>query len=321
MTTTEIISLTITVICLVSFCVVFTFLFRHYFLSQIHTIESGEDDLELFDNAVEEARIAKSKRKRVLGIVGKVASYLLLALIFAFFVYSLVNRFTSGVSMIGNQSMIVIGSGSMSEKNKANTYLYENDLDNQFNTYDIIQVRKYKDVEDVELYDVVAYKSDADVVIIHRVIDIQQVDGERVFITRGDSNSASDNGSQYSTYLTYDRIIGYYTNFRLKGVGVFIVFLQSNSGIITIVSILYCFIMYEHYSEKYQKSLMERTDFLLESIPFSIETDSKDDIEQASYETLTFKGQSYVFREGRLVEKKDLDDPPTDVDLVEDKKG
>lgn len=323
MSTIEIISLAVTVICLFSFCVVFTFLFRHYFMSQIHTVNSGEDDLALFDNVVEEAKIAKSKKKKVLGLIGKIASYFVLGLIFVFFLYSLINRFTSGVSWIGDQSLIVIGSGSMSKKNKANTYLDENNLDNQFDTYDVIQIKKYKNVDEVKLYDVVAYKSDENVIIIHRVVQVNQVDGQNVFITRGDANDASDNGSQYSSYLTYDKILGFYTDFRIKSIGAFVIFLQSNSGIITMVSILYCFCMYEYYSEKYQKAVAERTDFLMTSIPFSIESDAEEKIGQENYERLTFKGQTYVFAGSKLIEKKetsDVDEKPNESENG-DKKG
>lgn len=48
----------------------------------------------------------------------------------------------------------------MSQQNEANTYLKTNNLNNQFNTYDIIQIQKYKDVDQVKLYDVVAYRND-----------------------------------------------------------------------------------------------------------------------------------------------------------------
>lgn len=201
-------------------------------------------------------------------IVGKVISYLILGVVAAFFVYSLVNRFTSGVTMIGDKAMVVIGSGSMSQQNEANTYLKTNNLNNQFNTYDIIQIQKYKDVDQVKLYDVVAYRNDENIVIVHRVIEIKENDGTKTFITQGDSNNASDVGSQYKESLSYDRIVGYYTNFRIQGVGAFIVFLQSNSGIITIFCVLYCFGMYEYYSDKYQKSISKRTDFLLNTLPF-----------------------------------------------------
>lgn len=239
MQTLEIISLIVTIVCLLSFSLVFTFLFRHYFLSQIHTIENGEDDLYLLDNVIEETKLEKSKRRKAMRIVGKIISYLILGVVVAFFIYSLVNRFTSGVTMIGDKAMVVIGSGSMSQQNEANTYLKTNNLNNQFNTYDIIQIQKYKDVDQVKLYDVVAYRNDENIVIVHRVIEIKETDGTKTFITQGDSNNASDVGSQYKESLSYDRIVGYYTNFRIQGVGAFIVFLQSNSGIITIFCVLY----------------------------------------------------------------------------------
>lgn len=316
MQTLEIISLIVTIVCLLSFSLVFTFLFRHYFLSQIHTIENGEDDLYLLDNVIEETKLEKSKRRKAMRIVGKVISYLILGVVAAFFVYSLVNRFTSGVTMIGDKAMVVIGSGSMSQQNEANTYLKTNNLNNQFNTYDIIQIQKYKDVDQVKLYDVVAYRNDENIVIVHRVIEIKETDGTKTFITQGDSNNASDVGSQYKESLSYDRIVGYYTNFRIQGVGAFIVFLQSNSGIITIFCVLYCFGMYEYYSDKYQKSISKRTDFLLNTLPFSAEYDSSEDVEQTSYEKLVFKGESYLFANDKLIEKKKVDD---ETDMGEDK--
>lgn len=64
MQTLEIISLIVTIVCLLSFSLVFTFLFRHYFLSQIHTIENGEDDLYLLDNVIEETKLEKAREER-----------------------------------------------------------------------------------------------------------------------------------------------------------------------------------------------------------------------------------------------------------------
>lgn len=64
MQTLEIISLIVTIVCLLSFSLVFTFLFRYYFLSQIHTIENGEDDLYLLDNVIEETKLEKAREEK-----------------------------------------------------------------------------------------------------------------------------------------------------------------------------------------------------------------------------------------------------------------
>ncbi len=60
--------------------------------------------------------------------------------------------------------------------------------------------------------------------------------------------------------------------------------------------------MYEYYSDKYQKSISKRTDFLLNTLPFSAEYDSSEDVEQTSYEKLVFKGESYLFANDKLIE-------------------
>ena len=66
----------------------------------------------------------------------------------------------------------MIASGSMSEKN--NEYVKDNEeLNNQFDTYDMIGISKYGSQNDVKLYDVVAYKNKKDITIVHRVVQIK----------------------------------------------------------------------------------------------------------------------------------------------------
>lgn len=62
--------------------------------------------------------------------------------------------------------------------------------------------------------------------------------------------------------------------------------------------------------------LKELTDFLLNTLPFSAEYDSSEDVEQTSYEKLVFKGESYLFANDKLIEKKKVDD---ETDMGEDK--
>lgn len=314
MSSIEIISLLVTIVCLLSFSVVFTFLFRHYFLSQIENIKLGLEDLNLFDNVVDEARKEKSKASKALKWIRRIISYIVLAFLVFFFGFSLFERFSSGTVMIGGQSLIVIASGSMSQRNKVNTYLDENDLNNQFDTYDVIQIGKVESAYDLNLYDVVAYKNDTNTIIVHRIIQITEENGNRKFITRGDSNSASDNGSQYEDYLSFDRIVGRYTGFRIPGVGAFVIFLQSGSGIITVFAIIYCYVMFEFYSSKYNKAIRERTDLLLSLVPFDTDADNVDDMELIPKEELIFKGVCYKFTEYEFTSKEDYVPPEEDED-------
>ena len=88
MSAVEIITLFITILCLLSFCAVFTILFHHYFKSNIDSVSSGKEDIELIDNAIDEEKEKQNKSKKAWRLVGKGFSYVLLGVVFAFFVFS-----------------------------------------------------------------------------------------------------------------------------------------------------------------------------------------------------------------------------------------
>ena len=189
----------------------------------------------------------------------------------------------------------------MSEKNPTNTYLVDNSLDNQFDTYDMIGVTRYKSEEDVKLYDVIAFKSNNNKTVIHRIIKIENIDGKNYYTTRGDSNSSNDNNVLYGSYLTYESFVGYYNGVRIKGIGAFVIFLQSGSGIITVVSILVCFIMFDYYKSKTDKAMNKRTNMLIELIDDEIDTK---EIKTKFKQELFYKGNKYTFENGQLISKE-----------------
>lgn len=286
------ISLIVTVVCVLSFSIVFTILFRNYYLNQIDSIKRGKDDLAIIENAIYESQQNKKKSSKALSITGKVISYVLLGGVAVGFTFSLITRLTDNTIVLGNTSMIVIATGSMAEKNPRNEYIVTENLNNQFDAYDIIEIKKYNSQDEVKLYDVVAFKNKNNVTIVHRIIEILD-DG--TYITRGDSNSSSDNGSQYLTSLSYDKIVGKYTGNHIKLLGIFIIFLQSNSGIITVVSVLYCILMFDRYRVKYFKTVDERTKYLIDTLNFDIETSTMDEVEAKYLEIFKYKNKEYQF--------------------------
>ena len=243
MSAVEIITLFITILCLVSFCAVFTILFNHYYKSNIDSVSSGKEDIELIDNAIDEEKEKQSKSKKAWRLVGKFFSYVLLGAVFAFFVFSLASKIQNNTMLFGDSTLVVIASGSMSEKN--NNFVKDNpELNNQFDTYDIIGITKYQKQEEISLFDVVAYKNKKNITIVHRIVEIHtdEKTGEVSYLTQGDTNLYADNtsNSQYAGYLTYDKIIGKYDGRRIKGLGIFVIFLQSPAGIVTVLSVVYC---------------------------------------------------------------------------------
>lgn len=289
---------------------------KHYFATNIEKIKEGKDDIELLDNVILEEKEKRSKVKKGIKITLKVFSWIILGGLLVGFGISLYSRVSGNIMVFNDSTNIVIASGSMSEKNPANDYLTINNLENQFDTYDVIGLTKYKTQEDIKLYDVIAYKNDKDITIVHRVIEIITLsNGEIRYNTRGDSNNVSDKDSQYQGYLDYEKIIGYYNGQRVKGAGIFIIFLQSNSGIVTMLAIVYSLFMFDYLNGKYNKAIVERTNNLIELLDYNIKevnTDNKEknkeEIKTDFKETLYYKGYAYVFSEGKLLVKNKLEE-------------
>ena len=312
MSSIEIIALIVTIVCLVSFSIVFTVLFRHYYKSNMATIESGEEDLALIDYAIEEEKAKKKKSKKVIRISLKVLSYFIFGVILIFFGISLYSRFSNNVMPFGDTSLIVIATGSMSEVNDSNDYIYEHNLNNQFNAYDIISISKYKNQEEIDLYDVIAFKNDDGDTIVHRITEIITLDsGEEVYITRGDANAVDDTYNQYSSYLSYDAIIGKYNGFRIPGIGIFVIFLQSNAGIITIIAIAYCLFMFDFYNARYENLITERTNKLVELLDYDLEKNNIDELNLIYKEELIYQNNIYTFIKGEFVSKEEIKDENT----------
>ncbi len=309
MSSVEIITLFITILCLVSFCAVFTILFRHYFLSNIESVSSGKEDIDLIDNAIVLEKEKKKNSKKFFKVLGKVFSYIILGIVLIVFGISLYSKIRGNTIVFGNSTLVVIASGSMSEKN--NDYVKNNpSLNNQFDTYDIIGITRYSSQDQVKLYDVIAYKNKKDVTIVHRIVEIKKdSEGNDVYLTQGDSNLASDNSnaSQYSGYLTFDRIIGHYNELRVKGLGIFVIFLQSPAGIVTICSVVYCLLMFDYFSSKYKKAIIERTNLLIKLIDYDLSTSVSDSKLVSKYhETLSYQDKIYTFEDGKFNSREEL---------------
>ena len=298
MTTIEIVSLVVTFIGVASFASVFTILFRSYVTAHVGEIKAGKKDIEIIDEMVYEKKITTQKRRKIGRIIRRVIFYLLLAIVIPLFIFSLISKFSGNVMMLGNKTIMVVASGSMSEKNKENAYLSQNGLDNQFSQYDIIVLEKVNSESDISLYDVVAYRNDEGINVIHRTIKINTQNYE----TRGDANNSSD-----AYKPGFADIIGKYTGKRLKGVGMFVMFLQSYSGIITIVSLVYCVFMIDSLTSKISRVQSARAKMLEDAIDCSADL-GENELSAKYTETIFYKGFAYTFTEDGFVEKNEITD-------------
>lgn len=292
----EIIALIVTAVGVVSFSTIFTILYRTYANSAVAEYESGKCDIELIDQTIIANIRNKKIHRRILRRVKQVLLWVFVIILIPFLLISVYSKIVNGVAMIGGHGMIAVASGSMSEKNAANPYLAN--INNQFNTYDMLMIEKVDSAKDLQLYDVIAYVNDEGVNIIHRIVGFQQSSEGLRFVTRGDSNNADD---EYKPKV--DDILGEYTGKRIPYVGVFLMFLQSYSGIVTVAAVIYCLIMIESVGSKIYAAQEERLLLLQESIDFKTDSVQDENLDSSFTETVYFKEYAYTFNENGFVSK------------------
>lgn len=298
MSTLEIISIVATFIGVTAFSVVFTILYQSYVRSSVVQVESGKRDIELIDGALSDKSDKSKRNKTIFSAIKTTLFILFMLIIIPIFLFSLVTRIAGDKPIFG-KTFMVVASGSMSAKNKANDYLVANDLNDQFQKYDIIILDKVESAGDLKQYDVISFRNDEGINIIHRIVSISgSGDGVR-FTTRGDANNASD---EYNP--SFSDVIGVYRGKRIGSVGIVIMFLQSYSGIITVVALMYCLIMIDQVSKKIEKCESKRLNQLLSAIE-SDEFTAK--AMRAEFkETIYYRGFAYKFDETGFIEKIEI---------------
>ena len=196
-------------------------------------ISSGERD-ERIMRRLETARLhpARLRRIKAIKIVFSVLFYIILLCVVAFCVLaSLTARSLGKVKM--PYSILAVASGSMSYVSEDNPYADSIDGLKGFDKNSIIFLESVQQSE-LELYDVIAYVSESDIVIIHRIVEEKRdAYGNIVYTVCGDANSIAD-GEQVS----YDKIIGRYTGFSISGAGAVVRFFNSFVGVVTAVLIV-----------------------------------------------------------------------------------
>ena len=303
MDTIEIVSLVVAFLGVGSFAAVFTILYVTYSNSIINEFKSGKKDIEIIDEAIYDNLSNVKKRREIIKTIKSIGFYGLMIIIIPFFVLSLVNKFSGNVTMIGNKGIIVVATGSMSQKNEANDYIITNNLDNQFDAYSVIVIEKLEYEGQLKLYDVISYINDEGINVIHRIIGYEfGGDGRVRYVTRGDSNNASD---EYRPI--FEDIQGRYTGKKIPVLGMFVIFMQSSIGMITMLALIYCLIMIDRITSKIMKTQQDRLDRLASAIDFEHETEIGK--MSASYsETIYYKGFSYKFDDDGFVDKDEIID-------------
>lgn len=194
----------------------------------------------------------KDKKKSVIGgIINLVIPIIACVIMLTIFITSVVVGILKD-NVVGNTpSLKVVTTSSMSKKYEKNTYLFENNLNDQLQVYDLILVHKLPDEKDLKLYDVVLYEVD-DNLIIHRIVNIEEPNdkhpNERYFLLQGDNVQYWDKFP-----VKYSQMKGIYRGKRVPFVGSIVIFMQTTAGVLCIMLIVFAVCIMPFLEKKFNK--------------------------------------------------------------------
>ena len=213
----------------------------------LKTIKCGAEDEKIKKEYFK--TLSKSKKGKGIDCM---LSLLLCLILCAVFAFSLFVGFREKSYSDTMPTIKVVQSDSMKTKHEKNTYLDENDLNNQFSRFDIVLTYKVPDQFDLELYDIVVYEVNG-MDVIHRIVQIEEPNqyhpNERWFRLQGDANESPDRFP-----VKYEQIKGIYRDQKVPFVGSFILFMQSPAGWICILLVVVAFIATPLLERKIKKA-------------------------------------------------------------------
>lgn len=192
----------------------------------LRLIKSGyEDENILAEYEKQKTKKAKSKYSKILDCTLSAAVCLIFV---TMLIGSLAIKCTETFRCGLLPSYRVVKTSSMANKNPENTYLFEDGLDNQIQTFDLIRTEKLPDEMDLKLYDIVVYETDG-MLVVHRIVEIEEPNARhpdcRHFRLQGDAVDSPDRFP-----VLYEQMRAIYRNERTPFIGSFILFMQSPAG-------------------------------------------------------------------------------------------
>ena len=279
-------ALYVSIIVIIGLAIVFIIIFILYSIKKGKHISCGnEDEILKLDidkkiSSLEEKAAKKGEKidkaniksillekkvsDRVFEILMYIFSFVIFGVLIVTFSFSLTFKLNNQNLYIFDTTYLAIRTDSMETVNESNTYIQENNLTNQIETYSLIGIDKVSSDEKIELYDILAYKYKGKT-YVHRVIKIftDEETGTTCYTLRGDANSSS---LSFETKITLDDIVGKYNGYQNYGLGVAFFYLQSNIGIVAIVSAMLFVIAFDFGEGKIEKAYYKRSEYILEQI-------------------------------------------------------
>lgn len=206
------------------------------------------------DEDIQRQRDREEKRTAVFRTLETVVSVLFLTVAIAIFSLSLGVKINEK-KPVGRSVIKVVKSPSMSVKDEYNRYLFENNLNNQIQMFDLIRMEPLPAEDGLKLYDIVIYEVNGQMVI-HRIVDIKEPDethAQRRFVLQGDANRYSDKFP-----VLYSQMRGIYEGKKIPYIGSFIIFMNSPAGWLCILLVVVTCAVYPFIDKKIRKEIALR---------------------------------------------------------------
>ncbi|MBR2377091.1 MAG: S24/S26 family peptidase [Clostridia bacterium] len=227
-------------LCLIVFIALtalFSFFIFYVGKQRIIIIKNGIADEEITKSLNKRIDKMANKNYRIFDTIEKIASVSLCAVLCVLFILVGISSCIGDTNVKNLPAIKVIASTSMSEKYENNKHLFENDLNDQLQLFDVVLLHELPKEEDIELYDIVVYEHVSGALLIHRVIGIEEPNeshpNERYFLLQGDAVHYPD-----TFPVRYCQMKSIYKGERIPNVGSFVYFMQSPAGIICLILIV-----------------------------------------------------------------------------------
>jgi signal peptidase len=151
--------------------------------------------------------------------INRISTSLLIAFLMLIVFFAISSKISGGSPKIFGHEVMTVLSGSMEPS---------------IQTGSIIAVTPVEDPTSYQVGDVITYRSisDPNVLITHRIIEVNGTGMEMQYVTMGDNNDAKD-----PTPIPAANVIGEYANFTIPYLGYFFNFVKSKAGIASVLII------------------------------------------------------------------------------------
>ena len=200
---------------------------------------------------LDEAFLLEKKKKRLQKRTArKVWSVIFYVIIVVFLGLAVYQHFALTLTDFGGVSYATVITGSMSKSEEHSKYLEEIDDLQQFNAYSLVKLYKLDNEQKTNLnkYSIYAYKSKDNKLVIHRLVNISELNGETVYTFKGDANQLED------MYLVKpEQVLYEYKGESNQALGLIVGFSKSTMGFVSLVYVFIGLLILDSYESKKDK--------------------------------------------------------------------